>query len=374
MANKTKKLSKILISAGDYSGDIHAARLINSLKKLQPELEFIGVGGPNMEKEGFVSLTDFEKISVVGLTEVIKNIRAISSAMKAMKKEMLSGNVDALILVDYPGFNLKMAKFAKKLGIPTIYYIAPQLWAWGKNRAKKIADTVDLLLVVFPFEVDYFGKFGIKAEFVGHPLFDDPAFALGDETQKEKLITFLPGSRKQELKRHIPLLYECAKLLKSKREDIGISMAIPPHLDNYYRTNFPETINIWELTFDARESMKRSMAGVVKTGTSTLEALLLDMPFVMYYLTSPLTFYLGEKVVNLDYISLANILAGKEIIRELIQKDAKPESIVNEVIKIIENKEEYERIRSEFDNIKTYLGRKGSSGKAASLIFEFLDK
>ncbi len=362
--------NKFFIVAGDPSGDIHSAKLMKELKLLIPNAEFVGIGGPNMEAEGLKSIVPINLISVVGFWEVAKKYNFFSNLLKTCKNILKSDNFKAFIAVDYPGFNMKLGQFAKSINIPVIYYIAPQLWAWGKKRAVKLSKIVDLLLVVFPFEVDFFQKFNINTKFVGHPILDDEIFNqnIKNYHQREKNITLLPGSRRQEITRHLPMMIETAKILNRKFPNFQINIAKSSNVDEELYMKFLKNNTFIELIDNSKELMANSIAGAVKTGTSNLEACLLGMPFVMYYKTSAITYFLGKKLVNLPYISLVNILCKEAVIPELIQKDATPEKISDDISKIIQNENYFANIQSKFKEIRFNLGESGASRRAAELI------
>ncbi|MGA2298554.1 MAG: lipid-A-disaccharide synthase, partial [FCB group bacterium] len=227
-------MKKIFIVAGDSSGDRYAGRLMAEIKSRKPGIQFLGIGGEEMLKAGLKSIVPLEKISVVGFWEVAKRFNFFRNLIEQCKKILLDENIDLFIPVDYPGFNIRLAGYAKKINIPVFYYIAPQLWAWGKNRAEKLAKVTDKLFVVFPFEVDFFKSKGINADFVGHPLLDSPEFNSNflKYSERKNIIAFLPGSRNQEIKRHFPLLSKTADLLMQKLPDYEIGIGKSALIDN----------------------------------------------------------------------------------------------------------------------------------------------
>ncbi len=366
--------NKFFIVAGEPSGDTHAARLMNAIKQILPNVEFIGIGGKEMEKQGLKSLVPISEISVVGFWEVAKKYKFFTQLLEKCKDILKNEKFNAFIAVDYPGFNIKLATYAKSLSIPVVYYIAPQLWAWGKNRAPKLAKAVDLLLVVFPFEVAFFKQYGINVQFVGHPLLDDEIFnqKILNYSERENIITLLPGSRKQEIARHLPMMEQTAILLHKQFPNFKIHIAKSPNVgfdlfDNISRNHKFITINE-----DTKKLLSIAKVGAVKTGTSNLEACLLGMPFVMYYKTSAITYFLGRKLINLPYISLVNILKNELIVPEIIQKDARPAIITSEIAKMIDNESLYAKMQCKFLEIKNQLGHKGASSTAAETIINFL--
>lgn len=367
-------MKRIFITAGEASGDIHGAKLMREIKAGNSEVEFYGFGGVNMIKEGLNTLVDIQKISVVGFWEVAKKYFYFRKLLTECQNSLTENKIDLYIPIDYPGFNLRLCSYAKKKGISVIYYIAPQLWAWGKNRAGQLKKNIDKLLVVFPFEVEYFSKFGIETEFVGHPLLDNDLIKkeFPKSTERENRIAILPGSRKQELKRHIELIEKICEILYNMNKELKFGIAVSPLIksENYkVMKGKIKNLELWESSI---ELMMKSKVGIIKTGTSNLEAALCGMPFIMFYKTSAITYNLGKKLINLPYISIVNILANKLIINEFIQKEATPENISKNIMKIIENEEKYLLIQKEFKNIMESLGSIGASKKAAEIIKKFL--
>jgi lipid-A-disaccharide synthase len=362
-------LKKIFISAGDLSGDIHASRLMAELQKLVPGVEFHGLGGSAMQRRGLKPIVPLEEISVVGFWEVVKKYSFFRKLLDRCKNMLASGEFDAFIPVDYPGFNIKLAGYARSRRVPVHYFIAPQLWAWGSGRARKLTGCVDRLLVVFPFEKSYFEKFNIKTEYIGHPLLDDPDFdnVNYDLSNREKRIALLPGSRRQEIERHGELFTDTIKILSKELPGWKFGIAASGLLDESLYSQMLAAGDA-ELFKSSRLLMKSSRAGVVKTGTSTLEAALCAMPFAMIYKTSPLTYFFGRRVVNLDYLGLVNILAKKPVAAEYIQHEATPEKISSEVIELINNKAKAETMLGQFREIRRLLGGSGASLRAAEII------
>ncbi|TAL68018.1 MAG: lipid-A-disaccharide synthase [Bacteroidetes bacterium] len=367
-------MKKIFISAGDPSGDAHGARLMAEMKSLVPNIEFIGIGGNAMCNEGLKPIVSLQQVSVVGFWEVAKKYFFFKKLLKRCFNILKDEKIDAFIPIDYPGFNIRLASHAKQISIPVIYYIAPQLWAWGENRAKKLAEVTDILLSVFPFETDFFRKFGIRTDFVGHPLLDNTDFSVipNNTDRNRNLIAFLPGSRKQEIQRHLPLLNSIANILRRTKPELEFGLSLSSTIDKKEYEPYLNDLNMWQLWDDSKSLMKKSYAGVVKTGTSTLEAALCNMPFAMILKTSPISYSLGKRLVKLDNISLVNILAGKKVINEFIQSDAKPEIISNEIISLHNNKNRYDDMQMDFSVIRHLLGEKGASKRAAEHIIKEL--
>ncbi|HPI20173.1 MAG TPA: lipid-A-disaccharide synthase [Candidatus Kapabacteria bacterium] len=362
-------MKKIFIIAGEQSGEMHAAFLMDKIKEKLPNVQFFGIGGKQMEQRGLKSLVPLEDFSVVGFFEVAKKITFFKNILNKCKNILQNGDFDVFIPVDFPGFNIRLAKFAKSMGIPVIYYIAPQLWAWGKNRAKELSESLDKLLVVFPFEVEFFNQYGIDCEFVGHPLLD--RIKPNEEKERLKKIAFLPGSRMQEIHSHLPLLENISYELKKRLPDYRITLAKSPLINQDFFNQIAKRNPDWEFAENSIELMKESQFGVIKTGTSNLEAALCGLPFIMFYKTSFISYFLGKKLINLDFISLVNILSKKKVISEYIQKDINPKIMVTEIVEILNNQDKYIYIQNEFSKIRKMLGESSASEKAAEIIVKY---
>ena len=371
----SNKPLKIFIVAGEPSGDIHAAFLIKKLKELNPNIEFFGIGGKKMQEQGFKSIVPLEEVAVIGFIEVFKKIKFFLNLKKQCEKIIISEKIDCFIPIDYPGFNLKLAKFATSKNIPVYYYIAPQLWAWGKNRWKKLKNIATKLLVVFPFEKDFFVSKNIVAQFVGHPLLDNPIFGFENVKQNEKnrdenLISFFAGSRNQEVVNNLQLFANVAKILSEKNPNLKFGFAISSTVDVNNFDILKEMNLNYELYKNSNELMLKSKIGIVKAGTSTLESALLNMNFIVAYKTSKSHYWLGKKFINLDFISLPNILMNKKIVPEFIQTDANPEKLSATVQEFLDSKEKCNLQKKEFSKIREILGNSSASENAAKIILE----
>jgi lipid-A-disaccharide synthase len=365
-------MKKFFIVAGEPSGDLHGARLMKALLTIEPDISFIGIGGIRMREFGLQSLLPISEMSVVGMWEVAKKINFFRNALNICKESIKTEKPDAFIPIDYPGFNLKLSTFAHSLGIPVLYYIAPQLWAWGRSRVKKIKGNVDLLMTVLPFEVVFFGDHGINAEFVGHPLLDDDFFS-GDMPSfedREPIIAIFPGSRKQEITKHSALIKDIVTKIKTELPDYKPVIAQSPNVNEAYFADFK---SICEVSTNSKQLMTISRAGIIKTGTTNLEAALCGLAGNMFYKTSWLSFEIGKRLVNISYLSLPNILLDKPVLKEFIQSEAQADRIVEDINDILQNKERYESIRNDYYSIRQLLGGGGASERAAKLIMEHLN-
>ncbi|MDT3739074.1 MAG: lipid-A-disaccharide synthase [Candidatus Kapabacteria bacterium] len=362
-------MNKYLIVSGDPSGDIHAANLMHEIRQIQPDVEFIGIGGSRMISEGLVTIAKMSDVSVVGFWEVAKKYSFFKKLLNECIDILKNEKITAFIPVDYPGFNIRLAENSKKLGIPVYYYIAPQLWAWGKNRAKNLAKVTDKLLVVFPFEVEYFSKFGIDTTFVGHPLPDNHEYnrEFKSFNQRNGKIAFFPGSRLQEVHKHLKLFKGLLDYNTEAGYGYEFVVAKSGNIPDSVFSELSANPNV-ELSEDNIGIMQNSSAGIIKTGTSNLEAALCGLPFAMFYKTSFLTFRIAEKLVNLPYISIINILFNKFVIREFIQNEANPKAILQYIHELINNRQEYSSLQNQFTLIRNILGGGGASRKAAEII------
>ncbi|MCX7908078.1 MAG: lipid-A-disaccharide synthase [Ignavibacteria bacterium] len=361
----------IFIIAGENSGDLHASKLMKELKRMKSDIQFIGIGGKRMVDEGLNCIYPLDKISVVGFTEVVKNISKIKKAFDKCKETLRSNFVDLVVLVDFPGFNLRVAESAKRLGLPVCYYIAPQLWAWGTHRIEKLKKFVDLLLVVFPFEEKFFSTYIDRVVFVGHPLLDEPMFQdnFPDFEEREDAIALLPGSRKTELFHHQKLIYELVAILKKKLPNYKIKIPVT----NIYEIETIKKIlglysNEVEISLNSYEILKHSKVGIIKSGTSNLEAALLGLPFVMFYKTSIPTYLIAKLLIKIEYLSIVNILLSGRYVPEFIQKEASAEKIIKAMLEMLTNREIYLEIQNKFREIKNIIGGSGASKRTAQEI------
>lgn len=393
MENKKNPFSPnakhFFIVAGEASGDLHAARLMRALKELLPECRFSGIGGANMAREGLESIVPLADISVVGFWEVAKRYPMFKRLLETTSSMLASGGYDAFIPVDYPGFNLRLAAAAKAAHVPVAWYIAPQLWAWGSDRASKLKSLVDMLLVVLPFEPDFFRQFGIDAHFVGHPLMEDPVIAAPPlaVSKRDREIALFPGSRRQEIARNLPTMLESIATMRHispQYADYRVTLALSPTLPaTEYDRLLQETYKRYGFTIeretDGRRLLARARAGMVKTGTSTLEAALCGMPHVMMYRTSALSYLYAKHLVNLSTIALPNILMEKvhgrnNVVPELVQTMATPHSLAQAMISLLDDTVA-QQMTDDFATLRTMLsnGADGTaSGNAARIIAEMV--
>jgi lipid-A-disaccharide synthase len=356
---------KFYIITGEPSGDLHAANLVEELKKCNNKLEFRAWGGERLLAQGVELAKHIKETAFMGLLDVLKNLGAIKENLNYCKQDILKYKPDALILVDYPGFNLKIAKFAKLHGIKVFYYISPKVWAWNKSRVSKIKRYVDELLVIFPFEVDFYQKYGMKVTYVGNPLLDEIGkgnFSFSYSTEKP-IIALLPGSRKQEIEGILP---EMLRIVNHYPNHQFVIAATNNFSKQYYHSFIKE--NNIKLVFDETYGLlSNATAALVTSGTATLETALFKVPQVVCYKTNWLTYFLAKNLIKIKYLSLVNILMDKLVVKELIQKELNKNSIKEQLdILLNDNKE----ILTDYDKLIDLLNKKGASKNAAQFIIK----
>lgn len=357
---------RIVIAAGEPSGDLHAARLMAAIRQLIPSVVFEGIGGPAMELEGLRSMARLRDLAVSGFWEVAKRYGFFRSLLQRCGNH-ITQNPPALFLpVDYPGFNLRLATIARRAHVPVAWYIAPQLWAWGKGRGPKLAHAVNHLLAVFPFEPAFFQQFGIRTSYVGHPLLDDPAFSAVPDHGSRTLALF-PGSRRQELLRHVPILADVLRLLPS---DVSSTVAVAPGTDSSLLAPLVEAGA--RPVVDSRAVLAQSGAGLVKAGTSTLEASLLGLPFATFYRTSAFSAALTRRLATIDHVTMANVLLHRSAVHEFLQEGALPPALAREAIVLLDDTARRAELRDSFTEVRELLGGPGAAQRAAAIIAEMV--
>ncbi|MGB2129160.1 MAG: lipid-A-disaccharide synthase [Flavicella sp.] len=363
------------IIAGEASGDLHASNLMRSLKEVDTQATFRFWGGDLMLAQGGVMVKHYKSLAFMGLLEVLKNIRTIFSNLSFCKSDVLAYKPDALILVDYPGFNMRIAEFAKKNGIQVHYYISPKIWAWKENRIYKIKRFVDHMYVIFPFEKPFYeDKHKYAVHFVGNPLIDaieqtntlsSAIFRANNNLSDAPIIALLPGSRKQEITKMLGVMLSMVK----RYQDYQFVIAGAPTHDFSFYQQFIKAENVAFVTNQTYDLLANAHAALVTSGTATLETALFKVPEVVCYKTSWLTYQVGKRLVDLKYISLVNLVLDREVVKELIQDDLEPESLAYEMDKILDVS--YRRQLSEdYHELINVLGGKGASDKTAQIVYK----
>ncbi|MBL1411137.1 lipid-A-disaccharide synthase [Sphingobacterium faecale] len=367
---------KYYIIAGETSGDLHGANLIKALKKEDPDAEFKIVGGDRMqEAAGQSALIHTSQMAFMGFIEVIKNIGAIRKNLKSVKKDVLDYQPDTVILIDFPGFNLKIASFAKHLQIKTCYYISPKIWAWNQGRVHKIKKIVDHMFCILPFEVDFYKRFGMKVDYVGNPLLDaishysfNPDFRNDNRLTDAPIIALLPGSRKMEIEQILPDMIELYYAFPKHQ----LIIAGAPNFDQLYYKNYLGNLEIPIVFNQTYDLLRNAEAAVVTSGTATLETGILKVPQVVVYKANPVSVWIARKLVKVKFISLVNLINNYLSVIELIQQDCNPGQIRDEIGKILTEKEHRDNILENYDVLADKLGAPGASEKTARLIFQYL--
>ncbi len=371
-----------MIIAGETSGDKHAAHLVESMKKRE-DLRVFGIGGDNMKTAGVELLHHVREMSVMGFGEIVSKLPFFGKVRRDLLRAIRTEKPSAVILVDYPGFNLRFAELAKKNGLTVIYFISPQIWAWGKRRIKKIRRTVDLMLTIFNFEEEMYKGKNVNAHFVGNPLLDEMDISTDMQikefrgrysSEKEaRILALLPGSRMQEIKRILPTMLQSVRILEGElaRDNIKLETVIgcAPGIDEQVYLDTMDRAGIrFHLSREVELLMNSADAGIVTSGTATLEAALHDLPIVVVYKTSFLNYLMGRLLVRIKSISLVNIVAQNKIVDELIQFEFKPQKAAAVTKEILMNDDVATRIRQNYVSLRKILGGPGASDRAAELI------
>ena len=380
--------TKIMIVTGEASGDLHGANLFRALQAKLPGLKACGMGGHELASLGMEILFDAAKVSVVGIVEVLSHLKDILKALQVLRRRLSEDRPDLLILIDLPDFNLMLARKAKALGIPIFYYISPQVWAWRSGRTRTIKKRVDKIGVILPFEEDFFKKYGVDAEYVGHPLLDTvrvsedrKAFlSRHDLAADSTCIGLLPGSRKREIASLLPIFLAAARLMQ-KRSTHRLTFLLPQastitsrDLDDAGLPLFQQELDIRIVKEDRYTMMAACDAVMAASGTVTLELAILQVPMVVCYRLSPLTFRLAKMMVKLDHFSLVNLIAGCTAVPELLQDEVTPENIAGELMALLTIPEKMHTMKTALQGIKDKLGEAGASEKAAAVAIRLLQK
>jgi lipid-A-disaccharide synthase len=378
-ANKNKT---IMIIAGEASGDMHGANLVREMLKINPALSFYGIGGKKLHEEGVQILADASEMAVVGLTEVVFRLRNILKIMAMMKKSLDQRRPDLVILIDYPDFNLPLAKAASKRGIKVLYYISPQVWAWRQGRIGQIKKTVNKMAVILPFEIETYRQQGFTVNYVGHPLLDMVKLCYSKQESRKKFglaenkitIGILPGSRLSEVKKLLPELLQAAQILKNEIPDIQFILPLADTLEEATMTEIISGFNVQIKIISGHTYDVVSCAdlALVASGTATLETALLNVPMVIVYKISVLSYFIGRLFVRVKNIGLVNIIAGKTIVPELIQNDASGARIAAEALSILKNGERKQEMIRELEAIRARLGEPGAATRTAKLALDML--
>ena len=365
------QLKKIFIIAGEESGDLHGSSLVSALLKINPKLSFVGHGGDKMKSAGVEIIEHISKLSLVGFTEVIKHLPYMRKVMNHTIELIKEIKPACVILIDYPGFNLRLAKELKKLNIPITYFILPQAWAWKEKRYKTLQNYTDQLISIIPFEKEWFGARNVQIDYIGNPLVDSlktPAnkndyFNKHNLKIDQPLLTLLPGSRQQEINRHWPIFLETINKMRETFPSLQFILGKAP---NVVIDSIPDYVKIE--TEQINLTMQHADAGLVASGTASLEATVYKMPCVVCYKTSGLTHWIGKRLARVKYLSLTNLIADEKIISEFIQNDMTPEKLIKALVPLLSETPERGKILERYDSVIKLLGEQGTYKRAAELI------
>jgi lipid-A-disaccharide synthase len=368
---------KYYIIAGEASGDLHGSNLIREIKKLDPAADIRCWGGDLMQQAGGTLVKHYRELAFMGFTEVIMNLRTIFKNLRFCKEDIAQYQPDAMILVDYPGFNLRIAGWAKQQNIKTIFYISPQVWAWKESRVKKMRQTIDKMIVILPFEKHYFKeKWNWDVEYVGHPLVEvveKYKLAVSSRQLAEKtIIALLPGSRKQEILKKLPIMLEVAPHFPGHQFIIAKAPSID---DSFYNELIKEYPNVSWVNNRTYELLSQSAAALVTSGTATLETALFEVPEIVCYKSSNISYQIAKRVIRVKYISLVNLIMDKLVVKELIQNDLTVNNLVYELKNLLENPNRQKQLSEDYHQLKEVLSFKGNASEnAAKSIVSFMGK
>ena len=371
---------KYYIIAGEASGDLHGANLIASLKKKDPRAKIRAWGGNLMKKQGATLVKHYRDLAFMGFVEVLLHLRTILRNLRLCKRDIMRFKPDAIILIDYPGFNMKIAKFAHKHGIKVYYYISPQVWAWKKRRVHTIKEVVDKMLAILPFEKDFYDEYRVDAHFVGHPLLDELSkvryinknnfIRQNKLNSKKEIIALLPGSRKQEVGRMLEVMLKVVDKFPEYQFVIGCAPSLP---EEYYRSLIGNE-NVQLVFNKTYQLLQVASAALVTSGTATLETALFYVPEVVCYKGNKISYLIAKNLIKVKYISLVNLIMDKPVVKELIQNDLTPENIEAELKLLLTNHKVQRQLLDDYEDLRYKLGNAGASNNAATVIFDDLNK
>ena len=371
---------KYYIIAGEASGDLHASNLVAEIKKKDKKAEFRGCGGDLMKAQGVELLKHYRTMAYMGFVEVAVNLRKVLGNIAQCKKDIVEYHPDVVILVDYPGFNLRIADFAHENGLKVVYYISPQIWAWKRRRVHKIKKSVDKMLVILPFEEEFYRRYGVDVTFVGNPLLDELAkVGTGNRSiflrrnslgERREIIALLPGSRRQEVKRTLPVMIKVA----SHFPDYQFVIAGISSLDKSLYKDIIGQSDVFFVENQTYELLQNSSAAMVTSGTATLETALFSIPEVVCYKATGFSYRLAKWMIKVKFISLVNLIMDREVVKELIQGDMNEDNLVKELDQLLHNGKRQRKLLEDYEELKDKLGNVGASEKAAGIICESVRK
>ena len=372
---------KYYIIAGEASGDLHGSNLVASIRQKDPNAKIRAWGGEKMRKNGANVVKNYHDLAFMGFVEVLMNLKTILKNFNICKKDISEFNPDALILIDYPGFNLKIAKWAKKKGYKVFYYISPQVWAWTRRRVYTIKKVVDKMLCILPFEKKFYDNYDVDCQFVGHPLLDEIAkvepvdkdkfYKANRLNPKKEIIAMLPGSRKQEVSRMLTVMLEVVKMFPNYQFVIACAPSLPV---SYYKQIIGEKSNVRLVLNRTYQLLQLSSAAIVTSGTATLETALLDVPEVVCYKANKISYVIARQLAKVKYISLVNLIMDRLVVKELIQKDMTSSNIRDEIQSLLNSSKRQKKLLEDYEELKYVLGNAGASDRAADTIISYVKK
>ena len=375
---------KYYIISGEASGDLHGSNLIKELRKLDGEASIRCWGGDLMEKAGATVVKHYRDLAFMGFAEVIQNLGTIFKNIRFCKQDISTFQPDVLILIDYPGFNLRIAAWAKQQGIKILYYISPQIWAWKENRIHAIKKNVDKMLVILPFEKEFYAKWNFNVEYVGHPLVEvidafkstiiseDSTTDDFDRNEDSPIIALLPGSRKQEILKKLPVMLQVAK--RFPHYQFVVAKA-PGLSEDFYDNLMADQKNVSAVLNQTYELLSKSRAALVTSGTATLETALFGVPEVVCYKGNNISYQIAKRLIKIKYICLVNLIMDKEVVKELIQHEMNEENLVNELGLLLTNKNKQQKIQEDYDRLRALLRLGGNASENAALsVWNFVKK
>lgn len=360
---------RLYLIAGEASGDLHGGNLVRELRKLDPDMQLRAWGGDRMQAAGAVVVKHYRELAFMGFTQVLMNLRTILRNIKTCKEDILRFRPDAVVLIDYPGFNLRIAEFAHAHGIKVFYYISPQVWAWKAGRVKAIRRDVDRMFVILPFEKEWYAERGMEVEFVGHPLLDAiPSMGRTEELGGKPVVALLPGSRTQEIARMLPVMLETVRQFPDHAFKVAAAPGVPPELYHGIIGKAPV-----ELVFGGTYPLLRQVkAALVTSGTATLETALIGTPLAVCYGGGTVNVWLAKRFINVQFISLVNLIMGREVVRELIQRDMTAKGLGAELGRLLNDGPYRERMLADFSALRNVLGGPGASAYTADQVWKSL--
>ncbi len=372
--------SRLLVSCGEPSGDFYGAEVVRHLRMTEPGLEVFGLGGDRLQAQGASLLAHTRDLAMVGITEVVRHVVRLHRLFGRVVRQIDARRPDVAVLVDYPDFNLRLARQLKARGVPVVYYVSPQIWAWKGGRIRTIRETVTRMLVIFPFEEDLYRRAGVNVTFVGHPLVDavqevpERSAFLREQglDPRRPVVALLPGSRRAEVAHNLPPLAGAAALLAARRPDLQFLLARAPGLDDYLFDGPLAGTPVRVLEGHSHAVVRSAAVALVASGTATVETALLGTPMVVVYRLSPLTYFLGRPFVHVDRYAMPNLVAGRLVVPELIQSDFTPQRVASEALSLLEDRSRAEAMRRDLADVRLKLGGPGGSQKAAALVRELL--